>query len=79
MDLSRPDTTTEVRDIIGMVQYYRYIWPIWSHVLAPLKEAASDPKCRKLLWNDALERSFKELNCMVSAETLLSYPDWKLP
>ena len=37
------------------------------------------PEDRKLLWNDALESSFKELKSMVSAETLLSYPFWKLP
>ena len=49
-----------------------------SHVLAPLTEADSGPKVRKMLWNDALEISFKELKRMVSAETLLSYPDWKL-
>ena len=28
--------------------------------------------------NDALKKPFKELKRMVSAETLLSYPDWKL-
>ena len=54
------------------------MWPRRSHVLAPLKEAASGPKGRKILWNDALESYFKELNHMVSAEILLSYPDWKL-
>ena len=32
-----------------------------------------------MLWNDALESSFKELKRIVPAETLLSYPDWKLP
>ena len=31
------------------------------------------------LWNDALESSFKELKCMVSAEMLLNYPDWSIP
>ena len=31
------------------------------------------------MWNDELESSFKEIKCMVSAETLLSYPNWKLP
>ena len=77
MDLGQPDTTTEERALIGMVQYYRDMWPRRSHVLAPLTEAASSPKGRKILWNDALESSFKELKCMVSAETLMSYPDWK--
>ena len=61
-----------------MVRYYRDMWPRLSHVLALLKEAASGPKGRKIFWNDALESYFKELKRMVSAETLLSYPDWKL-
>ena len=55
------------------------MWPRRSHVLAPLTEAASGPKGRKILWNDTLENYFKELKRMVSAETLLSYRDWKLP
>ena len=61
-----------------MVQYYRDIWPRQSHILAPLTEAASGPKGRKILWNDALESSFKELKRIVSAEMLLSYLGWKL-
>ena len=79
MDLGQPDTTTEERALIGMVQYYRDMWPRRSHVLAPLTEAASSPKGRKILWNDALESSFKELKCMVSKEIMLSYPDWTMP
>ena len=53
--------------------------PRRSHLLAPLTDEASGPKCIKILWNDALEISFKELKCMVSTDTLISYPDWKLP
>ena len=45
----------------------------------PLTVADSGPKGRKILWNDALEFCFKELNNMVSFETLLSYSDWKIP
>ena len=45
------------------------MWPRWSHVLVSFTEAK----------NDALESSFKEIKSMVSAETLRSYPDWKLP
>ena len=39
----------------------------------------SGPKGRTILWIDALEDSFKEIKCMVSAETLFIYPDWKIP
>ena len=62
-----------------MVQYYRNMWPRWSHLLSTLIEAARGPQGRTIFWNDALESSFKELNCMISDDTLLSYPDWTIP
>ena len=62
-----------------MVHCYRDILLRRSNVLAPLTEAYSVPKGRKILCNGALEDSFKGINRMVSSETLLSYPDWKLP
>ena len=61
VDLGRTSTTTEARALIGMVHYYRDMWTRQPHILAPLKEATSGPKDRKILWNDALEGSFKEL------------------
>ena len=78
MDLVRPSTTTEAQALIGMVQYCRDMCPSRSHILAPLTEADSGPKVRKILQNGALYSSFKELKSMVSEKTLLSYPDWKL-
>ena len=54
MYLKRPSPTTEVQALIGMVHYYRYMWPRRSHALAPPTEAASGPKGRKILSNDAL-------------------------
>ena len=47
MALGQPVTATEERALIGMVQYYRDMWPRRSHVLAPLTEAASGPEVRK--------------------------------
>ena len=79
MDLGRQSNTTEARLLIVMVQYYRDMCPRGSHVLAPLTVAASDPKVRKILWNDALESFFKEMKRIVSAKNLLSYTDRKLP
>ena len=69
MDLGRTNTMAEAQALTRMVQYYRDMWPMQSHILAPMAEAASDPKSEKILWNDALEDSFKELKCMVSSET----------
>ena len=55
-----------------MVQYYRDTRPIISHVLNPLVEADRGPELKKL-WNEALESYFKQLNIIVSDETLLFY------
>ena len=49
MNLGRPEITTVARALIGMVQYYRDMWPRRSHILAPLTEAASDPKGRQIV------------------------------
>ena len=61
-----------------MFQYYRDMWPRRYHILAPLTDGASVPKGRKILWNGALESYLEEIKCIFSAETLLSYPDYKL-
>ena len=78
MDLKRPTTTTEAQALIGMLQYYMNMYPMWSHISAPLKEADRGSKGRKIIWNDPLEYPFKEINRMVSDETLLIYPYWKI-
>ena len=55
MDLKQPTITTESRALIRMVHYYRYMCPRRSHTLDPLTEVYSDPKGRKILWDEALE------------------------
>ena len=39
--LKRPTTVTEVRRLIGMVQYYRDLWPRRSHILQPFTAISS--------------------------------------
>ena len=62
-----------------MVQFNLDTWFRFSHVLSTLTETAASPKGRMESWNETLERSFKELKHMVSAKTLSSYPDQKIP
>ena len=75
MYLRQPTTTTEAQALIGMVQYYIDMWPRWSHVLSPIIEASINPNNKEILFNEELEVAFCELKCMISAETLLNYPD----
>ena len=78
-EMNRPTTTTEVRRFIGMVQYYRDLWPRRSHLLTPFTEISSGPKGKKISWNDELEQAFNDTKAMICKETLLIYPDWNKP
>ena len=60
--LARPTTKTEVRRLIGMVQYYRDLWPRRSHVLEPFTAISSGKKKVKIEWTPELEKAFKEVN-----------------
>ena len=77
--LERPTTTTEVRRLIGMVQYYRDLWKRRSHILQPFTELSSGPKGKKITWTPKLEKAFNDIKKMVCKETLLTYPDWSKP
>ena len=79
MDIERPKTTTNIKSLISMVQYYQDMWKSRSHVIAPLTEASTGPKGSKIKWTEALEHSLTKLKEMVSADTLLNYPDWTIP
>ena len=79
MNIGRPITTTEARVLVDTVQYYRDMCPRRSHILSPLSEATVVPKGIKIFWNYALKYSSKELNCKVSADTLLNSINWKIP
>ena len=46
-DLERPTNVTEVRRLIGMVQYYRDLWPRRSNNLQPFTEASAGKKVHK--------------------------------
>ena len=77
--LERPKTVTEVRRLIGMVQYYRDLWPKRSDILKPFTDISSGKKSKKIEWTPELELAFKAVKKMVCVETLLTYPDWSKP
>ena len=62
-----------------MIRYYSYMWPRRSNVLAPLTESDSCSKGRAIIWNGDMEVTLRDLKHMVSAETLLNYPDQEIP
>ncbi len=64
--LERPKTVTKVRKLIGMVQYYRDLWPPRSHILEPFTALSAGKKGTKIKWRDELESAFQEVKQVVS-------------
>ncbi len=75
--LAEPTNTRELREFIGMVNYYRDMWIHHSSVLAPL--AALTSKTMKWEWTEQHSKAFALMKNIVSRETLLSYPDFSQP
>ena len=44
LDLERPQDKKQVRQFVGMVQYYRDVWPKRSEILSPLTELTKGTK-----------------------------------
>ena len=57
----KPSTSQkEVRNFIGVINYYRDMWPRWSYTLAPLTRSTSIK--RKFKWTQVEKYNFEKLS-----------------
>ena len=76
IDMQRPTTKMEVRHFLGMVQYYRDLWPRRSEICAPLTELTRGSKKGTVAWDDRCENAFITMKRLIAKETLLAYPNF---
>ena len=74
-----PDNATEMRTFLGMVTYYRDMWPRRSHILAPFTEMPGLPKKAKLKWTDEIEIIFRQIKTVIAEGVMMPYPDHNNP
>jgi hypothetical protein len=73
---SKPPTTRkQLRRFIGMENYYKDMWPLQSHLLAPLSSLTSSKV--KWKWTTEHQETFKKMKALIAKETLLTFPDLK--
>ena len=65
LDMRSPTNVSELRSFLGLMNYYRDMWPRRLHVLAPLTKE----------WTDRQEKAFKEMKALAAANVLLHYLD----
>ena len=73
-NIAAPKTKRQVRSFVGLVNYYRDMWPRRSDVIAPLSKLCSKPA--KFEWKEEQQKAFEEMKRLASKETLLAYPDF---
>ena len=69
-----PKTRKELRRFIGMINYYRDMWPKRSEILAPLTQLSSSAVPWK--WTDEHTQAFNKIKKVIAVDTQLTYPDF---
>jgi hypothetical protein len=72
-----PKTRRQLRSFIGLVNYYRDMWPKRSDILAPLSSMTSSKVPWK--WTEVHQKAFDKIKQLIARETLLTYPDFNKP
>ena len=76
-NVTRPTSTKQVRSFVGLVNYYKDMWPKRAHFLAPLTDLCISK--RKLLWNNIHEHSFQQIKRLVAEDIMLNFPGHSQP
>ena len=72
LDMQAPTNIGELRSFLGMVTYYRDMWPRRSHILAPLTDLLGT---KTFVWGEAQAKAFTQMKAVIAKDTLLAYPD----
>ena len=76
VNMSEPTNLREVRAFLGLVTYYRDMWPHRSHILTPLTDLIGK---KSFQWGEEQRKAFQQMKALVAGETLLAYPDHNKP
>ncbi|MGL4607750.1 MAG: reverse transcriptase family protein, partial [Eubacteriaceae bacterium] len=69
-----PKNRRQLRSFIGMVNYYRDMWPKRSELLAPLTALTS--ATQKFEWREEHQKAFEDVKNAIIKDTLLAFPQF---
>ncbi len=69
----------ELHGFIGVVNYYRDMWPHRAHILTPLTSQTGAPKKgqpqQKYVWTEEIQAAFNQMKALMAMDILCAYPD----
>jgi hypothetical protein len=77
--MQAPKNPKQLKQFLGMVNFYRDVWPRRSHILAPLNKLTGIKSKTKWYWGEDEQRAFTEAKQMLTKEALLAFPDFSQP
>jgi hypothetical protein len=66
---------TELRMLIGCVNYYCDMWSSCAHILKILTDQSSLKKRAPIKWTDEMQKAFDKICLLMAANALAAYPD----
>ena len=72
--IKAPQSRTELRSFVGMINQYRDMWQGKAHMLAPLRKMCGSKS--KFEWNDETQKAFDLVKENIANEAMLAHPDF---
>ena len=82
LKMGRPRKVKDLRMFIGMVNYYKDMWPSRAHILAPLTEQTGNDKpkdAKRFVWTKAMNEAFERMKALMAQDAFTAYPDHNKP
>ena len=79
MKVSTPETKTQIRYFLGMVNFHRKLIPNMVTIAMPLVDCIRKGKPNKVVWGEGQERAFQQLKPLLSKAPVLRLPGFSRP
>ena len=73
--IARPTSTKSVWSFVGLVNYYKYMWPRHAHFLTSLTDVYSTSK--KFVLINAQEHAFHNIKQLLAEDVMIHFPNHK--